>query len=62
MLTPKTAAYGSWKSLIASDLVARSITLSKARFYGKDVYWLEGRSQELTDPARCPVVNSMRLV
>ena len=31
-------------------LVAQSITLSKARFYGVsgDVYWLEGRSQELT--------------
>jgi dipeptidyl aminopeptidase/acylaminoacyl peptidase len=46
MLTPKTAAYGSWKSPITSDLVAQSITLSEARFDGEDVYWLEGRPQE----------------
>ena len=47
MLTQKTAAYGSWKSPITADLVAQSITLSEARFDGVDVYWLEGRSQEL---------------
>jgi dipeptidyl aminopeptidase/acylaminoacyl peptidase len=46
MLTPKTAAYGSWKSAITSDLVAQSITLSEPRFDGEDVYWLEGRPQE----------------
>jgi hypothetical protein len=45
MLTQKTAAYGSWKSPITSDLVAQSITLSEARFDGEDVYWLEGRPQ-----------------
>jgi dipeptidyl aminopeptidase/acylaminoacyl peptidase len=46
MLTPTTAAYGSWKSPITSDLVAQSITLSEARFDGGDIYWLEGRPQE----------------
>jgi dipeptidyl aminopeptidase/acylaminoacyl peptidase len=46
MLTPKVAAYGSWKSPITSDLVAQSITLSEPRFDGEDVYWLEGRPQE----------------
>jgi dipeptidyl aminopeptidase/acylaminoacyl peptidase len=46
MLTPKTAAYGSWKSPITSDLVAQSITLSEARFDREDIYWLEGRPQE----------------
>ena len=30
-----------------SDLVAQSITLSEARFDGEEVYWLEGRPQEL---------------
>ncbi len=46
MLTPTTAAYGSWKSPITSDLVAQSITVSEPRFDGEDVYWLEGRPQE----------------
>jgi dipeptidyl aminopeptidase/acylaminoacyl peptidase len=46
MLTPKTAAYGSWVSAITSDLVAQSITLSEPRFDGEGVYWLEGRPQE----------------
>jgi dipeptidyl aminopeptidase/acylaminoacyl peptidase len=46
MLTPKTGAYGSWKSPITADLVAQSITLSEPRFDGDDVYWLEGRPQE----------------
>jgi hypothetical protein len=44
---PNAAAYGSWKSPITSDLVAQSITLSEARFDGEDIYWLEGRPQEL---------------
>jgi dipeptidyl aminopeptidase/acylaminoacyl peptidase len=47
MLMPNTAAYGSWKSPITSNLVAQSITLSEARFEGENVYWLEGRPQEL---------------
>jgi dipeptidyl aminopeptidase/acylaminoacyl peptidase len=47
MLTQKPAAYGSWKSPITADLIAQSITLSEARFDGEDVYWLEGRPQEL---------------
>jgi hypothetical protein len=46
MLTPKTAAYGSWKSAVTADLVAESITLLEPRFDGEDVYWLEGRPQE----------------
>ena len=46
MLMPNTAAYGSWKSPIISNLVAQSITLSEARFDGEDIYWLEGRPQE----------------
>ena len=47
MLTPKTAAYGSWKSPITSDLVvAQSVTLYEAQFDGEDTYWLERRPQE----------------
>ncbi|HEY2526424.1 MAG TPA: S9 family peptidase [Xanthobacteraceae bacterium] len=44
---PNSAAYGSWKSPITSNLVAQSITLSETRFDSGDVYWLEGRPQEL---------------
>ena len=51
---PNAAAYGSWKSPITSDLVAQSITLSEARFDGEDVYWLEGRVEEL--PRERPIV------
>jgi hypothetical protein len=47
MLMRNAAAHGSWKSPITSDLVAQSITLSEARFDGEDIYWLEGRPQEL---------------
>jgi dipeptidyl aminopeptidase/acylaminoacyl peptidase len=47
MLMPKTAPYGSWKSPITSDLIVTSITLSEPRFDGEDIYWLEGRPQEL---------------
>jgi dipeptidyl aminopeptidase/acylaminoacyl peptidase len=47
MLMANAAAYGSWRSPITSDLVAQSITLSEARFDGEEVYWLEGRPQEL---------------
>jgi dipeptidyl aminopeptidase/acylaminoacyl peptidase len=47
-VSSKTAPYGSWKSPITSDLiVAQSITLSEPRFDGEQVYWLEGRPQEL---------------
>lgn len=47
MLIPKTAAFGSWKSPITSDLVVQSIRLSEPRFDGEEIYWLEGRPQEL---------------
>src|SRR5438477_7875315 len=48
MLTPKTAPYGSWKSPLASDLIAaQSISLSEPHLDGAQVYWLEGRPQEL---------------
>jgi hypothetical protein len=48
MLTPKTAPYGSWKSPLTSDLIAaQSISLSEPRLEGEQVYWLEGRPQEL---------------
>jgi hypothetical protein len=44
----KTAPYGSWKSPITSEMiVAQSITLSEPRLDGEQVYWLEGRPQEL---------------
>src|SRR5213080_3375011 len=43
----KTAAYGSWKSPITSDLiVAHSILLSEVRCDGEDIFWIEGRPQE----------------
>ena len=43
----KTAAYGSWKSPITSDLiVAQSISLAEVRLDGPHIYWLEGRPQE----------------
>src|SRR5438045_7210235 len=48
MLIPKTAPYGSWKSRVSSDLIAaQSISLSEPRLDGEQVYWLEGRPQEL---------------
>ena len=48
MLMPKTAPYGSWKSPITSDLIAaQSISLSEPRLDGEQIYWLEGRPQEL---------------
>ncbi len=45
---PKAIApYGSWKSLISSDLVVTdAISLSEVRLAGEAVYWLEGRPQE----------------
>jgi len=43
----KTAAYGSWKSPITSDLiVAQSVSLAEVRLDGPHIYWLEGRPQE----------------
>jgi len=56
MLIPKTAPYGSWKSPITSDLIAaQSISLSEPRLDGEQVYWLEGRPQEL---GRCVIVRA----
>src|SRR6516162_3176850 len=47
-VSPKTVAFGSWKSPITPDLIVRqSITLSEPRLDGERVYWLEGRPQEL---------------
>jgi dipeptidyl aminopeptidase/acylaminoacyl peptidase len=44
---PKTAAYGSWKSPITSELiVAQSISLADVRLDNGQLYWLEGRPQE----------------
>ena len=43
----QTAPYGSWSSLITSDLiVASSIGLGGILLDGTDVYWLESRPQE----------------
>jgi dipeptidyl aminopeptidase/acylaminoacyl peptidase len=47
MSPTKTAAYGSWKSPITSDLiVAQMIALSDVRLDRGNVYWLESRPQE----------------
>jgi WD40-like Beta Propeller Repeat len=47
-VAPKTAPYGSWKSPLISDLIAaQSISLSEPRLDGAQIYWLEGRPQEL---------------
>jgi dipeptidyl aminopeptidase/acylaminoacyl peptidase len=44
---PKTAAYGTWKSPLTSDLiVAGSIRLGEIRLDGADIYWSEGRPSE----------------
>jgi hypothetical protein len=52
--SPAVAPYGSWKSPITSNLIARqSIKLSEVRLDGDDVYWLEDRPQE---NGRCVVV------
>jgi len=45
---PKTASHGAWRSPITSELiVAQTITLSEPRLDGGDIYWVEGRPQEL---------------
>jgi len=47
MPDPVTAAYGSWRSPITSDLiVADSVSLSDVLLDGDDVYWVEGRPRE----------------
>jgi len=45
--TPKTSAYGSWKSPITSDLiVGGSVGLSQPLIDGAEIYWLEMRPTE----------------
>ena len=47
MSIPQTAAYGSWRSPITSDLiVSSSISLRTVAWAGDTLYWLEGRPQE----------------
>jgi dipeptidyl aminopeptidase/acylaminoacyl peptidase len=42
-----TAPYGSWKSPITSDLIAKgTIGLSQPRIAGDDIYWIEMRPSE----------------
>jgi hypothetical protein len=56
VVSPAVAPYGSWKSPITSNLIARqSIKLSEVRLDGDDVYWLEDRPQE---NGRCVVVRA----
>ncbi|MBN1812827.1 MAG: S9 family peptidase [Anaerolineae bacterium] len=43
----QVAPYGSWKSLITTDLIAsESIGLGQVAIDGENVYWLEGRPAE----------------
>ena len=47
MSEQKTASYGSWKSLITSDLiVAETIGVSGTDLIGGDIYWQELRPKE----------------
>ncbi|HXV81060.1 MAG TPA: S9 family peptidase [Candidatus Binatia bacterium] len=47
MASPTVAPYGSWKSPITADIVARGeVGLEQVRLDGDDVYWIERRSQE----------------
>jgi dipeptidyl aminopeptidase/acylaminoacyl peptidase len=44
---PNIAPYGSWKSPITSDLIARgSVGLGQPEFDGDDIYWIELRPRE----------------
>jgi len=44
---PKVAPYGSWKSLLTTDLmVSETIRLDQVTVRGDAVYWLEGRPKE----------------
>ena len=43
----QTSSYGSWKSPITADLVARQrIGLEQIQFDGNDIYWIERRAHE----------------
>ena len=47
MAPAQLAPYGSWKSPITADVVARGeIGLEQVKIDGEDVYWIERRSQE----------------
>src|SRR5918993_5168623 len=47
MAAAKLAPYGSWKSPITADLVARGeVGLEQVKVDGDDVYWIERRPQE----------------
>lgn len=49
------APYGSWKSLITSELItSESVTLDQVRIYNDTVYWLERRPRE---SGRCVIVS-----
>ncbi|MCS6936461.1 MAG: S9 family peptidase [Candidatus Bipolaricaulota bacterium] len=44
---PKIAPYGSWKSPIAADVIARgAVRLMQVVLDGEDIYWLESRPAE----------------
>lgn len=46
-MTPKVAPYGSWKSPITADLIARgAVRLMQVVLDGDDIYWLESRPAE----------------
>jgi dipeptidyl aminopeptidase/acylaminoacyl peptidase len=47
MAAAQIAPYGSWKSPITADLVARGeVGLEQVKIDGDDVYWIERRAQE----------------
>jgi hypothetical protein len=47
MPAAQIASYGSWKSPITADLVARGeVGLEQVKIDGDDVYWIERRPQE----------------
>jgi dipeptidyl aminopeptidase/acylaminoacyl peptidase len=47
MAAAQLANYGSWKSPIASDLVARGeVGLEQVKIDGNDVYWIERRARD----------------
>ncbi|HUD00038.1 MAG TPA: hypothetical protein VMR88_16220, partial [Candidatus Polarisedimenticolaceae bacterium] len=47
MAAAQLAPYGSWKSLITADLVARGeVGLEQVKIDSDDVYWIERRPQE----------------
>ena len=50
----KLAPYGSWKSPIASDMIAsETIGLEQVAFDGLEIYWIESRPAE---GGRCVIV------